>query len=203
MTRHELITQSFRPAEAVGQIACVRDGSLWPAGPGRRVGAWQVVAGPLNRILLLREASQSLGPILSGAPSLSARHIDLLREMKPFSAQDDWARIYELRIYTLYPDCAQDFERRMIEVLPIREHYSPNVGTWRAESGNIDRVFHMWAYADFDQRNALRPSIDANPHWQAYVAAITPLLAAMESMLLTPLTFERDLTRLMERKHAN
>lgn len=82
--------------------------------------------------------------------------------------------------------------RLMRDVLPAREKYSPNVGTWRARSGNPDRILHMWAYRDLVERDGLRPAINADPAWQQYVSAVTPLIADMESILLAPIPLEKE-----------
>jgi len=191
---HELLIASHRPADADRHLKAVEDGSIWPAGSGQRLGAWKTVVGPLNRIILLherdknpQEKNETVRTQMSTGMSM-----DKLRPLKLFNPQGDWAQLYELRIYTLKPDAIDNFERLMTRVLPVRERYSPNVGAWRAESGNLARIIHMWAYKDASEREELRPKVNSETVWQEYVTTIIPMIEEMESMFLMPLPFEKN-----------
>jgi hypothetical protein len=158
------------------------------------MGAWRVTTGPLNSILILRKRQEKPGfPTLARDDSPinpTSRTIELLHEMRKFNPQGDWAQLYELRMYTIYPGMTDLFQEKMQNILPVRESYSPNAGSWRAASGNVDRVYHLWAYTDLSQRNGLRPRIEADAMWRAYIGEITPMLSEMDSMLLAPLSLD-------------
>jgi NIPSNAP len=163
----------------------VASGRLRPAGVTALTAAWQVTTGPLNRGLILHDVP--VRPAAVEPSFLRDEHHELLEEIKPYAWPGDWARLYEFRIYTLHRGLADRFAGLMRDVLPAREKYSPNIGTWRPRSGNPDRILHMWAYHDLAERDGLRPSINADPAWQQYVRDVTPLIADMESMLLAPI----------------
>lgn len=180
----ELISHQFRLADMAGQIAAFRGGAAALTVDDGRLAAWLAASGSLNRILVLRRS----GAVESAAPhALVGTSRTALQDIRPFTAPLDHAPFHELRIYSLYPGKADDFAARMAAILPVREAYSANVGTWRAASGDRDRVFHIWAYADAVERDAVRVEVGRNRQWQAYVEAITPLIAMMESIFLTPL----------------
>jgi hypothetical protein len=80
----------------------------------------------------------------------------------------------------------------MRDVSPAREKYSPNVGTWRIRSGHADQVIHVWAHRDLAEREGLRPAINADPAWQQCIADVTPLIADMRSLLMTPITMDAE-----------
>lgn len=147
--------------------------------------AWQVTTGRLNRGIVLHDPPAK--PVSSESSFLLDEHHVLLEEIKPYTPPGEWANLIEFRIYTLHHGQGDRFAGLMRDVLPAREQYSPNVGTWRARTGNPDRILHMWAYRDLVERDGLRPRINADPAWQQYVRDVTPLIADMESMLLAPI----------------
>ena len=151
--------------------------------------AWQVTTGRLNRGLILHDPPGQ--PTAAEDSFLRDEYQETLEEIKPYTRPGDWARLYEFRIYTLHHGLADRFAGLMRDVLPAREKYSPNAGTWRARSGNPDRILHLWAYRDLAERDGLRPAINADPAWQQYVRDVTPLIADMESMLLAPIPLEK------------
>jgi NIPSNAP len=195
----ELVVQRFSYADAAGYRDQVAGGSIWPAGTARKIAAWQVTTGPLNRGLLLRTRSPEAAVAGPGAAEARTREFPLLSEsvvrledIKPFAFPGEWARLYEFRVYTLHHGLGDRFSGLMRDILPTREKYSPNAGTWRTRSGHADRVIHVWAYRDLTERDGLRPAINADPGWQRYVADVTPLIADMRSMLLAPLAMETE-----------
>ena len=202
----ELVVQRFSYADAAGYPDQVVQGSIWPVGTARKLAAWQVTTGPLNRGLLLRTRAIDTGADSGRIPATSARSgepgFPLLSEelvrldaIKPYTHPGDWARLYEFRVYTLHHGLGDRFSGLMRDILPAREKHSPNAGTWRTRSGHTDRVIHIWAYRDLAERDGLRPAINADPAWQQYVADVTPLIADMRSLLLAPIaTFTEEHT---------
>jgi len=66
------------------------------------------------------------------------------------------------------------------------------VRRWRPRSGHADRVIHVWAYRDLAERDGLRPAINPDHAWQQYVADVTPLIADMRSLLMTPIAMDAE-----------
>ena len=46
-----------------------------------------------------------------------------------------------------------------------RQKYSPLVGAWYAEVGNLNRWFHMWAYESFEHRLKVREETRSKGVW--------------------------------------
>ncbi len=58
-------------------------------------------------------------------------------------------------------------------------------GYWIAESGTVNRVHHIWSYADRAERAAARQQMAADPGMGPFLAGALPLLQAQESRVLT------------------
>ena len=63
------------------------------------------------------------------------------------------------------------------------------VGIWTGEAPQPNEVVHMWNYPDLNTRVKVRAEFQRNPEWQAFVAANTPKLLEMQSVLLMPTPF--------------
>jgi hypothetical protein len=63
------------------------------------------------------------------------------------------------------------------------------IGFFTTDTGTLSQVVHMWRYeslADYEER---RRKLSATPGWSDYVAASMPLLVALESRILVPVSF--------------
>ncbi len=58
--------------------------------------------------------------------------------------------------------------------IEAHEKYSPLVGAWSSEVGDLNRWFHMWAYESFEQRFKIRQETTAKGVWPAQ-SGVTPL----------------------------
>jgi hypothetical protein len=50
-------------------------------------------------------------------------------------------------------------------------------------------VIHLWAYLDAAEREKRRGVLAADPHWQAYLPKIRPLMLVQETRILKPAPF--------------
>jgi hypothetical protein len=191
----ELSFQSFRLCDTARYLQAVEQGVAWPDADAPRLGAWITTVGELNRGMLLYEkgtvsrAVSERESMLAAIPLVKQKR-HLLQPVRNYSAQDSSMRVYELRIYTLYPGKVDQFLDLLLAILPLRERYSPNVCVWRSLSGDPDRVFHLWAYETFEQRVRSRSAINADPAWRDYIATVSPLIAKIKSCFLEPLRIE-------------
>ena len=55
-------------------------------------------------------------------------------------------KIYELRTYSLKPECVKPFLDLTFEKFHIRTQFSKLHGYWTAELGGINQVVHIWEY---------------------------------------------------------
>jgi hypothetical protein len=63
-----------------------------------------------------------------------------------------------------------------------REKYSPLVGAWYSEVGDLNRWFHMWAYESFEQRFAVRDETRQKGVWPP-PGGIAPLKQANKILM--------------------
>ncbi|MEE9202854.1 MAG: NIPSNAP family protein [Dehalococcoidia bacterium] len=94
--------------------------------------------------------------------------------------------IYEMRTYTLKPNCVNEFEKRFAEALPHREKYSKLAAFWHTEIGPLNQVIHLWPYEDLNERTRLRAEAAKDPHWPPKVH---DLIETMETKILIPAAF--------------
>jgi hypothetical protein len=101
--------------------------------------------------------------------------------------------IYEQRTYDIH---AQHFSAylELFEKLamPIRGsgQYGQLIGFWSTESGPLNRVVHIWAYASVDQRREARTALMQNKAWsEGFLPKALPMIARMESALLNATAF--------------
>jgi len=52
--------------------------------------------------------------------------------------------------------------------------------------GELNRVVHLWAYDDLEDRARRRAQLAADPAWQQVVAQLQPLIREQESIILSP-----------------
>jgi hypothetical protein len=78
-----------------------------------------------------------------------------------------------------------------------REVLGHLVGYYATEVGPaVNQVVHLWAYESFEDREARRRRLAADPGWQSYVQKIRPMLVAQCNRLMTPAPFfEPELLR--------
>ena len=101
--------------------------------------------------------------------------------------------LYELRTYTLCPGgmgpWLELYETQALPVLASIESMHL-VGYFRAETGLLNRVVHLWAYPDSRARDEALRSLAAHPEWLSrFVLPARPYLVAQESTLLSPASF--------------
>jgi hypothetical protein len=107
--------------------------------------------------------------------------------------------IVEMREYTLHagkvPEYLQLYEREGLEIQ--REILGHLVGYYATEVGDaVNQVVHLWAYESFEDREARRQRLAADPGWQSYLHKMRPMLVAQRNRLMRPAPFfEPELRR--------
>lgn len=99
--------------------------------------------------------------------------------------------IVEQRTYTLYPGKAADYldlyER---EGWPIQSDILGRpLGYYVIDIGPLNRVLHMWAYDSYEDRQARRARLLADPDWQAFVPNLRLFIVSQENLILRPARF--------------
>lgn len=99
--------------------------------------------------------------------------------------------IHELRIYTLHvgkvPEYVKLFEEKGLHVIT---RHLPLIGWWTSDTGELNRVFHMWRYVDMVDRAMRRKRLYEDEEWtKGFVPLAFPMIDRQESHLLSPTTF--------------
>lgn len=101
--------------------------------------------------------------------------------------------IYEMRTYTLHPGCtARWLELYQTSALPIMRKIDGMglVGYFKAETGTLNRVIHIWCYPDVAARERALAELGANAEWiEGFVKPAQSCLASQETTLLKPVAF--------------
>ena len=97
--------------------------------------------------------------------------------------------IYELRMYTLVPGKQAEFLQLNRDIgHKIRgDRYGKFEGGWTTEIGPLNQYFHLWSYADPNDRARARAGLAADQDWtREYVPRIQPLMLDQRNAMLNP-----------------
>jgi hypothetical protein len=96
--------------------------------------------------------------------------------------------IYELRTYTTPAGKAPQLAKYSAEIgRPIRgDEYGKLEGYWLTEIGPLNKVMHLWSYADLEDRQARRAALGQNERWKnEYLPVAGPLILRQDIRLMT------------------
>lgn len=94
--------------------------------------------------------------------------------------------IHELRIYDLRPGSAPDylalFQKQGLGAVT---RHLPLAGYWLSESGALNRLYHLWIYADLVERATARAGLAGDSDWnRLFVPHGFPLILRQRNMLM-------------------
>ena len=75
--------------------------------------------------------------------------------MKPLSGRSD-GPIYEMRIYVYKPGDMPLVLSSWSSAIEKRETYSPLVGCWHSDVGELNKFVHLWVYESYEHRADVR-----------------------------------------------
>jgi hypothetical protein len=109
--------------------------------------------------------------------------------------------IIEQRIYTLHPhifveDFLEAYRREGFDLQ--RRVLGGFVGYFTPEFNELNRVVHMWAYTDLEDRRVRRAALGREPQWQAFLAKVRPMFSAMRNEILYPTDFALEASPLLQ-----
>src|SRR5215469_14849981 len=73
--------------------------------------------------------------------------------------------IVEFRTYRLKPGSVPQAEERFGQALPARTKLSPLAAFWHTEVGPLNRIIHVWPYANFEERTRIRTESQKLEGW--------------------------------------
>lgn len=99
--------------------------------------------------------------------------------------------IIEKRTYTLKIGKVNDYLAlyRAEGLEPQTRHLGQPFGYYFSETGELNQIVHMWAYADANDRTARRAALYADTEWRQVVPKLFELIERMESVILNPAFF--------------
>lgn len=99
--------------------------------------------------------------------------------------------IVEQRIYTLKPGSLHEFlSVYQQEGLALQsEALGRLLGYFVSEVGDLNRVVQLWGFDSFEDRQARRAALSANPAWRAFLGKVVSFVVEQENQLLTPAAF--------------
>lgn len=98
--------------------------------------------------------------------------------------------IYELRTYILRPGALPRYlEASAGYGRPARQDdYGKLEGHWSSPFGELNRLFTLWSYPSFAERERLRAALARNERWtKEFLPRIADVVLAKKSTILTPL----------------
>ena len=125
-------------------------------------------------------------------PMLEKSIHHLLIPQRPITLSHDAGQLFDFRIYETKPFLAPTYAKQLLEVLPVREKHSNNYAIWIPATGNTNRIFHMWPYADLNQRMNIRNQVAVESEWQLYLKNIFPMLVRQSSTLVRPIAISQS-----------
>ena len=97
--------------------------------------------------------------------------------------------IVEQRTYRLHTGKVPEYLRIYGEQgRAVQEPILGNMVGWFTANdiGELNRVVHLWAYDDLEDRARRRAQLAADPAWQQVVAQLQPLIREQETTILQP-----------------
>ncbi len=98
--------------------------------------------------------------------------------------------IIEMRTYQLKPRSLPETMKRFGEALPARVKFSPLGGFWHTDVGPLNRIIHIWPYANLGEREHIRAEAAKSGAWPPKIGEF---IESMESKILHPAPFSPPL----------
>ncbi|WP_197277071.1 NIPSNAP family protein [Sphingomonas profundi] len=103
--------------------------------------------------------------------------------------------IHEYRTYRLKPGALSTYLAAFESIaLPLIRRHMDLIGFWSADTGLLNRVHHLWAFADHAERATRFAALRAEPDYQQrFLPVALPLIEDMTSQILLPVSFAAGL----------
>uniref|UniRef100_A0A060T3Y1 ARAD1C37334p n=1 Tax=Blastobotrys adeninivorans TaxID=409370 RepID=A0A060T3Y1_BLAAD len=97
--------------------------------------------------------------------------------------------VFELRTYDLMPGKLLEWEQYWKKGIECRRQVMEPVGAWFTQLGSLNRVRHLWQFADLEHRKLSREKCWELPGWAETTHETVKLVNSMEANILVPLPF--------------
>ena len=109
--------------------------------------------------------------------------------------------IHELRAYDLKPGQALAYlETFRTDGVQYVTRHLPMVGYWLTDNGALNRLYHLWPYADMEHRASARAALAEDADWNSrFVPKCFPLILRQQSFFLRALDLSPEVEELLGR----
>lgn len=209
---HEIVTHKVIPGKALEYLDLVTN--LYPKIASNDkfqvhlVGSWRTLIGDMDTYTHIWEYKgyqgfhhtqnavhadeEYLYYLEQLRPLLRSRESDLMQEFDFWggTAQPhNFGGIFELRTYDIFSGRLLEWEQHWRKGLECRKQVMEPVGAWFTQLGHLNRVQHLWQFADLEHRKISREKCWELPGWADTVHETVKLIDKMESNILIPLKF--------------
>ncbi len=169
------------------------------------VGFWQTEIGPLNQIVhvwqyedtnerarIRAEAAANDWWPPKIAPNVIKQSSEVFTpwELAPVPEPGRYGRFYEYRSYLVKPGLMPQAKRRWTEALPGRTKHSPVMMILQGDTGTVNKLVHIWAYEDLNQRQKIREDVVAEGLWPPkHGPGEEEEMSVQENKILVPVPF--------------
>ncbi|ANB13830.1 hypothetical protein AWJ20_4777 [Sugiyamaella lignohabitans] len=192
---HEIVSHKVIPARAYDYVQLVS--KIYPAiaqdpkNGVHLVGSWRTVIGDQDTYTHIWEYNgfegfhrtqnvihedpkylQYLGELRE---CLRSRESSIMQEFSFWggtAAPRELGGIFELRSYDLKAGCLLEWETHWKKGIECRRQVMEPVGAWFSQIGSLNRVHHLWQFADLEHRKLSRARSWEIPGWAETVSAM-------------------------------
>ena len=170
-------------------------------------GMWHTEIGPLNQMVHIwaydslqqradTRAAALKDPSGKWPPSTNdlvvSQESDIIMPIKGMhhhTGVQELGRVYELRMYTYAPGDLGKVGQTFAEAYPGRHGVYPVGGIWTSDLGNLNRLYQLLPYKDWDHRDQVRGELREKGLWPPHgdVRAVSQLVRHMVPAPFSPL----------------
>lgn len=85
--------------------------------------------------------------------------------MTEWKGTQEWGRLYELRMYTYPAGEVAKVAENFTKALPARQEAYPVAGIWTSDLGNLNRLYQLFPYKNWDHRDQTRAELRSKGIW--------------------------------------
>ncbi len=99
--------------------------------------------------------------------------------------------LIEQRVYHLKPGSLHEFLKIYeLEGLAIQSEALGNlIGYFQPQTGDLNRVIHLWGFESLEERNSRRAALSANPKWREFLGKAGGFVTAQHAEILSGASF--------------
>jgi hypothetical protein len=170
-------------------------------------GMWYTEIGPLNQIVhiwgydsLQQRADTRAAALKDPSGHWPPKTNDLvvsqesdiimpIKGMQHLSGTQELGRVYELRMYTYAPGDAGRAAATFVEAYAGRHAVYPVAGIWTSDLGNLNRLYQLLPFKNWDHRDSVRADLREKGIWPPHgdIRAVSQLVRHMVPAPFSPL----------------